>query len=105
MVQLPEGVVPLTDALRDEITLQVQVMSAKALRCIGFAVKSDKALNELASYDGNETHIAHKSLMDPSKYVNIESGLTFVGIAGLRDPPRPEVRGAIEAGRCRLTPG
>jgi Ca2+-transporting ATPase len=34
-------------------------------------------------------------LQDASKYADIESGMVFLGLAGLRDPPRPEVTDAI----------
>lgn len=39
---------------------------------------------------------AHAQLLDPANYEGIESELTFLGVAGLLDPPRPEVKGAIE---------
>jgi magnesium-transporting ATPase (P-type) len=55
------------------------------------------------------THTTHASLLlllslllslllllqDASKYADIESGMVFLGLAGLRDPPRPEVTDAI----------
>ena len=47
-------------------------------------------LGDLASYDG-EHHTAHAQLQEPANYARIESGLTFLGLAGLMDPPRPEV--------------
>jgi len=31
-----------------------------------------------------------------SRYAEIESSMVFLGLAGLRDPPRPEVAGAIK---------
>jgi Ca2+-transporting ATPase len=37
----------------------------------------------------------HPLLSDPSNYMNIESGLTLVGIAGIKDPARPEVADSI----------
>lgn len=37
----------------------------------------------------------HARLRDPGNYAEIESGLTWLGVAGLQDPPRGEVRGAI----------
>ena len=37
----------------------------------------------------------HARLCDPGNYAEIESGLTWLGVAGLQDPPRGEVRGAI----------
>ena len=33
--------------------------------------------------------------MDSATHAQLESNLTFVGIAGLMDPPRPEVKGAM----------
>ena len=96
-VLLPDGsVVSLSDDLRKDIIATVGEMSSNALRCLGFALKTGTELGKLGSYDGTETHAAHKDLMDPAKYESIESDLTFCGLAGLRDPPRPEVRGAIE---------
>ena len=66
-----------------------------ALRLLAFATKPAAQLGALASYDGSESHPAHALLADPARYPAIESGLTFVGLAGLRDPPRPEVSAAI----------
>mmetsp|Transcript_8809 Transcript_8809/g.22167 ORF Transcript_8809/g.22167 Transcript_8809/m.22167 type:complete len:1032 (+) Transcript_8809:181-3276(+) len=37
---------------------------------------------------------------DPSTFAEFESNLTFVGLTGILDPPRAEVRGAVE--KCHL---
>ena len=47
-------------------------------------------LGDLAKYDGPQ-HKAHAQLTEPANYQAIESGLTFLGLCGLMDPPRPEV--------------
>ena len=48
-------------------------------------------LGDLAKYDGPQ-HKAHAQLAEPANYAGIESGLTFLGLTGLMDPPRPEVQ-------------
>lgn len=48
---------------------------------------------ELADYDGSEGHPGHRRLADPSTYAALESDMVFLGLAGLQDPPRPEVGG------------
>ncbi|KAJ6842643.1 calcium-transporting ATPase 1, endoplasmic reticulum-type-like [Iris pallida] len=93
-MQLLDGSVVLLDENSKSLILQVlHDMSKNALRCLGFAYKED--LSEFSTYDG-EDHPAHKLLLDPSNYSSIESDLIFVGMVGLRDPPREEVHGAIE---------
>ncbi|XP_072960703.1 calcium-transporting ATPase 1, endoplasmic reticulum-type-like [Typha angustifolia] len=93
-VQLLDGSVVLLDEnLKGSILATLRQMSTNALRCLGFAYKDDLA--EFATYDGEE-HPAHKLLLDPSNYSSIESDLIFVGLVGLRDPPREEVYKAIE---------
>ncbi|XP_004302810.1 PREDICTED: calcium-transporting ATPase 1, endoplasmic reticulum-type-like [Fragaria vesca subsp. vesca] len=93
-VQLLDGtVVPLDNNSRNYILQALNEMSSEALRCLGFAYKDD--LGDFESYDGDE-HPAHKQLLDPSNYSSIESELVFVGLVGLRDPPREEVFDAIE---------
>ena len=47
-------------------------------------------LGDLAKYDGPQ-HKGHAQLTEPANYQAIESGLTFLGLCGLMDPPRPEV--------------
>ena len=90
-VLLPDGsVVSLSDDLRKDIIATVGEMSSNALRCLGFALKTGTELGKLGSYDGTETHAAHKDLMDPAKYESIESDLTFCGLAG--SPRSPATR-------------
>lgn len=57
------------------------------------------SLGPLANYDG-PSHAEHARLVEPENYVGIESGMVFLGMAALEDPPRPEVRDAIE--ECTL---
>ncbi|KAJ4770704.1 hypothetical protein LUZ62_054961 [Rhynchospora pubera] len=93
-VQLQDGsVVPLDENTKRVILSTLHDMSTSALRCLGFAYKTE--LDQFATYDG-EDHPAHKLLLDPSNYSSIESDLVFVGLVGLRDPPRQEVYKAIE---------
>ena len=95
-VQLPDGTtIGLSATMRKSILKVQTTMARDALRCLAFAKKD--SLGPLSSYDGSETHRAHAELKDPDEYARIESDLIFVGMVGLRDPPRPEVAGAIEA--------
>lgn len=64
-------------------------MAGNALRLLACAMKTE--LGELSSYDGTELHHAHKLLAEPANYAKIESDMIFLGVAGLQDPPRPEV--------------
>ncbi|XVE96795.1 hypothetical protein REPUB_Repub02eG0254000 [Reevesia pubescens] len=94
-MQLRDGSVVLLDPnSRNLVSIALQEMSSTALRCLGFAYKDD--LPEFETYNGSDDHPAHDLLLDPSNYSSIESNLTFVGLVGLRDPPREEVPQAIE---------
>ncbi|KAF3442049.1 hypothetical protein FNV43_RR15965 [Rhamnella rubrinervis] len=94
-IQLLDGsVIPLDQNMKKVILQALQEMTTSSLRCLGFAYKDE--LPEFETYDGNQDHPDHKLLLDPSNYSSIESKLTFVGLVGLRDPPRGEVRQAIE---------
>ncbi|MBR3629951.1 MAG: cation-transporting P-type ATPase, partial [Oscillospiraceae bacterium] len=64
------GDVPLTEALRRRITEQAEALSAQALRVLAFAEKASDTLDA-------------------------GTGLTFLGLAGMLDPPRKEARDAI----------
>ncbi|MDL2215989.1 cation-translocating P-type ATPase, partial [Ruminococcaceae bacterium OttesenSCG-928-N02] len=64
-----DGTRPLTAEMRAKITAQWEDMAGDALRVLALAVGDGK----------------------------VESGLCFLGIAGLQDPPRPEVADAVRA--------
>ncbi|KAF1784899.1 P-type ATPase, cytoplasmic domain N [Phytophthora cactorum] len=94
-VELGDGTVkPLTDAGRQVLLTQVSSLARKSLRCLALAKKED--LGELGSYDGDRHHPAHKQLERTENFAAIESGLTFIGLVSMLDPPRPEVRPMIE---------
>ncbi|MFS7942932.1 putative P-type Ca(2+) transporter [Helianthus anomalus] len=93
-VQLADGcVVDMDESCRQLLLSRHVEMSSKGLRCLGLAYKDD--LGELSDYNG-ENHPSHKKLVDPTCYSAIETDLVFVGVVGLRDPPREEVKFAIE---------
>ncbi|KAL5716879.1 P-type Ca(2+) transporter [Ranunculus cassubicifolius] len=94
-VQLLDGsVISLDSTWKDQILQSLHEMSSTSLRCLGFAYKEHIA--EFTTYNGDEDHPAHELLLNPSIYSSIESDLIFVGLVGLRDPPREEVYNAIE---------
>jgi P-type Ca2+ transporter type 2C len=72
---------PLTAAHREEILAQNNALASKGLRVLGFATK---ALDQLPPEGSEDT---------------TEAGLTWLGLVGMLDAPRPEVRDAVA--KCR----
>ena len=92
------SVVKLTGSLRREINDKVSSLAKRPLRCLALAVKETNKLEaSLKSFKPNaEGDVAkHPLLKEPSKYKDIESGLTLVGVVGIKDPARPEVAESI----------
>ena len=87
--------VPLTPAARKQVAACVEGMAKDALRTLAFAYKSGSALGDLATYDGSDKHKGHQVLKNIAGYERVESDLVLCGLAGLLDPPREEVKGAI----------
>nr|CCA24190.1 hypothetical protein SELMODRAFT_102055 [Albugo laibachii Nc14] len=95
-IQLGDGSVrPLTAGAREIVLQQVSSLASKSLRCIGLAKKENLG-SALDSFDGDRHHPAHKQLESTDNFSGIESELTFVGLASMLDPPRPEVRPMIK---------
>ena len=75
-----EGVRPITEADKENITKLCLSMSEDALRVLGFAMRT---LTELPTDDDE----------------NVEFDMTFVGVTGMIDPPRKEVADSVRT--CR----
>jgi Ca2+ transporting ATPase len=81
--------VPINAKITAAIQAKLQDYGGKkALRCLALAVKTKQSANP-AEWD----------MSDSKKFVQYEQGLTFVGLVGMQDPPRPEVKDAIV--RCK----
>lgn len=76
-----EGVRPMTDSDRTAIMEQNKAMADRALRVLACAYREYTALPEIVSPE------------------TVEQSLVFVGLTGMIDPVRPEVKGAVE--KCR----
>jgi Ca2+-transporting ATPase len=85
----------MTGALKRSIQEKITELATRPLRCLALAVKDSNRLEQsLSKFDGQD--ISHHPLLkDQSKYKDIESGLTLVGIVGIKDPARPEVADSI----------
>jgi len=77
-VRLDGQVLPMTDEWRARITTQNDEMSRQALRVL--AVAERELPTELTDYTPE----------------SVETDLTFIGLVGMIDPPRPEVSDAVE---------
>jgi Ca2+ transporting ATPase len=88
-VKLNNGqVVDMTSSLLNTLQDKVFQYGTRGLRCLALAIVEDVATD--ASQYKSETS---------SDYVRFEQKMTFVGLVGMMDPPRPEVKLAIA--KCR----
>lgn len=74
---------PLDDKTRNALQEKLQEYGRDGLRALAVGVRGVKVANPLAP-------------IEPSAYAELEQDLSLVGIVGMRDPPRPEVRDAIK---------
>lgn len=82
------GKVPLDAGLRNELNNKVLAYGGQGLRTLALAV-----------IDYVDSDAEHYKTESAKQYVAFEQNMTFVGLVGMLDPPRPEVRGAIV--KCR----
>ncbi|KAL9184991.1 hypothetical protein ACHAXT_002768 [Thalassiosira profunda] len=85
--------VPISVEARGQITSTIESIGSRALRCIGLAVKDGASLDKELMYESGQYN---EALKDSSKFAEIETGLTFVGLVAIKDPPRPEVSQSID---------
>ncbi len=71
------GIVPMTEELADKVRKANAAMASKALRVLSLSIRV---------YDEEPTDFSDKALEDQ---------LTFVGLTGMIDPIRPEVKAAV----------
>ncbi|KAL7541486.1 hypothetical protein ACHAXR_010988 [Thalassiosira sp. AJA248-18] len=87
------NIVPISVELRDQIEKTISSIGSRALRCIGLATKDGTSLEKHLLQE--EEHY-NDILKDSSKFADIETGLTFVGMVAIKDPPRPGVASSID---------
>jgi Ca2+-transporting ATPase len=98
-VKFRDGTVSkMTGPIRRTIEEKLSEMACRPLRCLALAVKDsnelDPSLREFSPTEEGDVQ-NHPLLSDSANYRNIESGLTLVGIVGIKDPARPEVADSI----------
>jgi Ca2+-transporting ATPase len=91
-------IIKLDGKLRRQIEQKTTELATRPLRCLALAVKETNQLEQsLRHYSQNaDNDTRHPLLSDPQNYASIESGLTWVGMVGIKDPARPEVAESIK---------
>lgn len=87
-VQTPHGILPMSDSLREKLAETQLDYGRRGLRTLAFAFTND-VHSDLDQYKFDSS----------ADYINVEQNMTFVGLVGMLDPPRPEVKAAIA--KCR----
>mmetsp|Transcript_33358 Transcript_33358/g.50324 ORF Transcript_33358/g.50324 Transcript_33358/m.50324 type:complete len:301 (+) Transcript_33358:455-1357(+) len=86
-------IVEMSSQLRDKIEASIVSIGDRGLRSIGLAMKDSSSLDPKL-FKGSL--MFNEILKDSSKLANIESGLTWVGLAGIQDPARLGVAESID---------
>ncbi len=86
-------IIPISSEVRDQIESTIISIGDRALRCIALAVKEGDSLDANLLWNHRQYN---EILRDSRKYIDIESGLTFVGLVAIKDPPRPGVSKSID---------
>eukprot|EP00210_Caulerpa_lentillifera_P006729 g6431.t1 len=94
-VMLEDGsIIPIDTTLRQQLIKTAEDMGNETLRCLALAKKIIYS-GALKTYDGTVEHPGYHLVADEGGYKDIESDMVFVGMVGLKDPPRSEVKEAI----------
>ena len=80
--------VSFSNAVRDQLQTKILDYGRNGLRVLA-----------LAYVDNVTADVSHYRTSSSSEYAQFEQNMTLVGLVGMLDPPRPEVRGAIA--KCR----
>ncbi|PGG97223.1 potassium/sodium efflux P-type ATPase, fungal-type [Polytolypa hystricis UAMH7299] len=81
--KLEDGVIPMTEEIREEILKNMEVLAGQGLRVLALASREyHEQTNTLEDADINRE--------------DVEKDFVFRGLIGLYDPPRPETAGAIQ---------
>jgi len=86
LMRVGEHTVPLSQEIRDDIMAQVTAYGTgkDTLRCLALATVDNPVAPE------------QMDLTESSNFVKYESNMTFVGVIGMLDPPRAEVKASIK---------
>ncbi|KAJ1961799.1 hypothetical protein GGI12_003041 [Dipsacomyces acuminosporus] len=91
--QVGDDVVPLTDSMRSDLIAAIGSLgSTHALRTMALATKD-------SGNDGRTLAQTVEENVAAGSFAKAETQMTFVGLVGMHDPPRPEVRASIQ--HCR----
>ena len=98
---MPGGeTVPLTDSFRKVISDQIEEMQQRPLRCLALAMKDGESLSkDLRNWDGSDGTMP-SVLKDSSRYADVESQLTFLGICGIKVCDNPSSSFSLHRSRC-----
>lgn len=87
-LQTSHGKIPLNESTRSALQAKVLEYGKSGLRTLA-----------LARVDNVNADPDHYKTSTSAEYIKFEQEMTFLGLVGMLDPPRPEVRGAIA--KCR----
>lgn len=87
------SIIPISCEIRNRMESAISSIGERALRCIALAVKEGDSFDAELSWKNRRYD---EILRDSSKFIDIESGMTFVGLVAIRDPPRQGVSKSID---------
>jgi Ca2+-transporting ATPase len=96
-IRQEDRVIRLTDERREQIMRENEKLASQALRTLAMA---ERALERREFGIGGEATLGEmRAALSQLSEQQIEHNLTFLGIAGMIDPPRAEARDAVQLAR------